>query len=333
MTTEKQDILLLKKLQDLQWALFLFMRDNVLTKSVDELSSVAHEGEDDTIYSIDVDTENFISDYFEKNIKKEITCRLIAEGFPTGGVVFGNGASDYTVIMDPLDGTRGLMYGKRNAWTLAAAARGDDETLTFRDIIIAVQTEIASPKQDSADQLWAVKNGVAAGLRKNIVFGKESELLLRPSKVASLKYGFASFVRFFPGTKELVTQIESEFVSALEAAGHDTFYFEDQYICSGGQLAGLITGADRFVCDLRGVLGPVLQAAGKTPPLCAHPYDLCTELIARQAGVIVTDPMGNPLSAPLDTTTNVSWIGYSNNSLQKIIEPVLLKIIAEHCNI
>ena len=36
---------------------------------------------------------------------------------------------------------------------------------------------------------------------------------------------------------------------------------------------------------------------------CCHPYDLCTKLIAEEAGVIVTDPTGGPFDAPLDTET------------------------------
>ena len=46
--------------------------------------------------------------------------------------------------------------------------------------------------------------------------------------------------------------------------------------------------------------------------LCCHPYDLCTELIARELGVSVTDAQGVPLDAPLDVTSDVGWIGYAN---------------------
>jgi fructose-1,6-bisphosphatase/inositol monophosphatase family enzyme len=65
------------------------------------------------------------------------------------------------------------------------------------------------------------------------------------------------------------------------------------------------------------------------PLLCCHPYDVCTELIAREAGVIVTDERGQPLDAPLDIRANVSWIGYANETIRQKVEPVLLRLLAE----
>ena len=51
-------------------------------------------------------------------------------------------------------------------------------------------------------------------------------------------------------------------------------------------------------------------------PLCCHPYDLCTELIARECGVVVTDERGAPLDAPLNVEADVSWVGYANAGLR-----------------
>ena len=96
--------------------------------------------------------------------------------------------------------------------------------------------------------------------------------------------------------------------------------FEDQYISSGGQLYELMAGHDRFVADLR----PLFER--RRPggaALCCHPYDLCTELIARELGVTVTDERGDMLRAPLDVTTDVGWIGYANPTLRARIEPHL----------
>ena len=77
----------------------------------------------------------------------------------------------------------------------------------------------------------------------------------------------------------------------------------------------LMAGHDRFVADLR----PLVNPGG----LGCHPYDLCTELIAREAGVLITDPAGAPVAAPMDLTTNVAWVGYANEPLHRSIEPVL----------
>ena len=53
-----------------------------------------------------------------------------------------------------------------------------------------------------------------------------------------------------------------------------------------------MAGHDRFVADLR-PLFERRRAGGAA--LCCHPYDLCTELIARELGVLVTDEQGSTL--------------------------------------
>jgi len=77
-----------------------------------------------------------------------------------------------------------------------------------------------------------------------------------------------------------------------------------------------MVGHDRFVADLRPLMP---MSAG----LCCHPYDLSSSLIAMQLGIIVTDGSGHSLNAPLDTHTNVAWIGYANDHIRRQIEPLL----------
>jgi hypothetical protein len=82
-----------------------------------------------------------------------------------------------------------------------------------------------------------------------------------------------------------------------------------------------MAGHDRFVADIRALV------YGADPPLCCHPYDICTELVARELGVIVTDERGLPLSAPLSVEPNVTWIGYANASIRTVIEPALRRAL------
>ena len=70
-----------------------------------------------------------------------------------------------------------------------------------------------------------------------------------------------------------------------------------------------MAGHDRFVADLRALLERRRPGGAA---LCCHPYDLCTELIARELGVSVTDEQGRQLAAPLDVASDVTWIGYAN---------------------
>ncbi len=81
-----------------------------------------------------------------------------------------------------------------------------------------------------------------------------------------------------------------------------------------------MAGHDRFIADLRPLFE---QRRAGGPALCCHPYDLCTELIARELGVIVTNAEGGPLDAPLDVASDVSWVGYANAQLRHTVEPVL----------
>ncbi|MFO7684439.1 MAG: inositol monophosphatase, partial [Chloroflexota bacterium] len=109
-----------------------------------------------------------------------------------------------------------------------------------------------------------------------------------------------------------------------------THCFEDQYICTGGQLYELMSGHDRFIADIRPVMEQVLARRGLALGICCHPYDVCTELIARELGIIVTDERGAPLSAPLTVEADVSWVGYANAAIQRQIEPLLQRALARY---
>ena len=62
---------------------------------------------------------------------------VVSEGLEEPVVVGGD--PTWTVIVDTIDGTRGLMYDKRPAWCLAAAAPHGG---SLRDIVAAAMTEL-----------------------------------------------------------------------------------------------------------------------------------------------------------------------------------------------
>jgi hypothetical protein len=86
-----------------------------------------------------------------------------------------------------------------------------------------------------------------------------------------------------------------------------------------------MSGHDRFVADLRPLFERDRPGGAA---LCCHPYDLCTELIARELGVSVTDEHGRPLAAPLDVSSDVSWVGFANEPLRAIVAPHLQHALA-----
>ena len=299
--------------------------------AVGALSRVALEEEGDTIFAIDRVADDVLIEEIGRTIATGDTAVvLIAEGLPAGEVRVP-AASDtigvkWVIIVDPIDGTRGLMYQKRPAWILTGVAAGPGPH-TLADIELAVQTEIPLVKQHLSDEIWAVRGQGAAARRVNRLNGESWALELQPSTATTIAQGFATVSRFFPGHRAELGAIDDEVVEAAIGAPQPgkAQSFEDQYISSGGQLYELFAGHDRFVADLR----PLVErrrAGGAA--LCCHPYDLCTELIAREIGACVTDERGGPLAAPLDVTSNVAWIGYANEAVRAQVEPHVRRALA-----
>ncbi len=295
----------------------------------EDLSRIDRDVSGDTIYAVDRVSEERILELFDSEIARAAPIVLVAEGLEHGQVVLPKGAAEgdavWRIIVDPIDGTRGLMYQKRSAWILTGVAPNRGSTTSLRDVALAVQTEIPLVKQHLSDALWALRDGGAHAERFNRWTGKTRPLRLRPSTEPTIAHGFAMISRFFPGAREELAAIDEEIV--LGALGPvqpgKAHCFEDQYISSGGQLYELIAGHDRFVADLRPLLEARLRARGLRLGICCHPYDLATELIAREAGVIVCDPAGLDLDAPLDVETDVAWAGYANAAIRAQVEPLL----------
>jgi fructose-1,6-bisphosphatase/inositol monophosphatase family enzyme len=300
----------------------------------DELAKVVKEEEGDTIFAVDRVSEELLIEFFEREVAPATPMVLIAEGLEGGQITLPRGANEtdavWRIIVDPIDGTRGLMYQKRSAWILTGVAPNRGPNTDLEDIELAIQTEIPLVKQHLSDVLWALRGEGANAERFNRLTGKQSPLRLQPSKSENILQGYAQITRFFPGARDVLAAIDDEIV--FDALGPvqpgKAHCFEDQYTSSGGQLYELMAGHDRYVADLRALLGPVLAQRGMPAALCCHPYDLCTELIARELGVIVTAADGGPLRARLAVEPDVSWAGYANQKIRSSIEPLLQAALA-----
>lgn len=303
-----------------------------------DLHEVSHSTAADTIYRIDTAVEPILEAFCEEWAKVHPIV-LVAEGLldaagdEVESRVFPAGATDdqapIRLIVDPIDGTRGIMYDKRPAWALAGVAPNRGPATRLRDIEIAVMTELPTSKMGQADVLWAIRGQGAHGVRESLAGGADQPLRIAPSTAERIDHGFASVSNFFPGTKVLASQLMEHLVAKLIGQADVTraTVFDDQYISTGGQLYELITGHDRFNCDLR----PLLYRMQRQPEgLCCHPYDCATILIAAEAGVILTDGLGHPLDGPLDTTTGLAWAGYANQALHDRIQPLVTQFLQEH---
>src|SRR4029077_7202916 len=162
----------------------------------------------------------------------------------------------------------------------------------------------------------------ARAKRVALASGARTPLTLRPSRATTVAHGFGGLAKFFSGTRAELAAIDDAVVARLFAGardGGDPLVFDDEFLSSAGQLYELAVGHDRWTADLRPLLQPARRAAGRAPIFCPHPYDLACELIAREAGVIVTDPRGARLAAPLDVTTDVAWVGFANAELARSV--------------
>lgn len=304
------------------------------TAVLETLSAVAREEAGDTIYAVDRVSEELLIDVVRERIAVHTPVVLIAEGISGGQIVLPAGTAEsdaqYRIIVDPIDGTRGIMYQKRSAWILTAVAPNKGPTTNLQDIELAIQTEIPLVKQHLSDQLWAIRGEGVTAVRHNRLTGEDSPLHLHPSQAETIAHGFATVSRFFPGARDELAAIDEEIVQGAlgPVQPGKAHCFEDQYICTGGQLYEIMAGHDRFIADIRPVLEKVLARRGLALGICCHPYDICTELIARELGVIVTDEAGRPLTTRLNIEDDVTWVAYANKAIQQQIEPLLQQALA-----
>lgn len=316
------------------------IRDAVMQQceasALEQLATVTAVEGGDTIYAIDRVSESVLVAEFTQ-LAQRISFRLVAEGLGHDGVRdFPAGVDptriDYLIIVDPIDGTRGLMYQKRPAWILTGVAPFRADGNTLRDISLAVMSEIPLVKQHLCDVLWAVRGGGVHAQRLNRITGVVSDMRVRPSQATSILNGFGNIARFFPGDRAQLAAVDDTLTTIMlgEAPQGRALSFEDQYISTGGQFYELLMGHDRWLADIRPLLIPPAQRHADTPMLCCHPYDVCTELIAREAGIVVCKANGAPLDAPLDVHSAVSWVAVANPVLAGRILPALQRALSQH---
>ncbi len=305
------------------------IRDRLLTARGRTMSRVAAVTAADTIYAIDKVSEKTVLGWLRRHWPRDWPVELVLEGledgatFPRGTAV---AATKFKLILDPIDGTRALMHDKRSAWSLAGLAPQRGSRTNLADIFVAAMTELPVTKAGYADQFSAVRGCGVRAERIDLRTEGRSELAPQPSRAKSVEHGFASFAKFFPEGKAWLAGLEEELwrrtTKPVGPGGRAVF--DDQYPSTGGQLYELLVGHDRFVADLRPL---AFARLGMKSALACHPYDICTALIAREAGCIIETPDGRPLGAPLDTTTPVAWVGYANTALRRRIRPALQRLL------
>jgi hypothetical protein len=301
--------------------------------SVGAFAEVSRESVADTIYGIDRISEDAIMEWFTEHWPSTIPVELVMEGIdPQRPVTFPAKApceqTEAKIILDPIDGTRGIMYDKRGAWFLAGVAPQNGPATRLSEIEVAVMVELPTTKQWRADRFSAIRGRGFLSDSVNVLTGEIQLRSVRPSQAADVLHGFGYISRFLPAGKALTAAIEQQLWDRLypSAVGKEIVVFEDQYISTGGQFCELLLGHDRMIADIRPL---VFKKLGIPSALCCHPYDVAAALVLEEAGVILESPDGSPMDGPLDTTSPISWVAYANPELASHVRPVLCAVLKE----
>lgn len=318
-------------IQELHFRIYRAVRSSIRTSSITNPRG-AKAGAGDISYAIDVIAEEIISEFFSQRtigngvivVSEGIGRRVFPEGLPED-------MADYVLIIDPIDGTREIMYNKRSAWILTGVARNRG-AVTLADIEFAIQTEIPTLKQDRASVVYA---SAGQGSYEEVWDIENGRLLTQPARLSSssavdLRHGFIMFVDPYTSARSKNAAVVDQLIEQTVGPARDdeALVFTDQYGSTAGQVYMLATAKYRLVADLRPAIASYQRAAGKGGGLCCHPYDLCTCLVAVEAGCAISGLTGGSLQYPLDTDTDCGWIGYANPSLRAAVEPALLPAVA-----
>ncbi len=293
------------------------------------------QGVADATYAVDAAAELEVERWFEEAARRG-PLSLFSEdagwrhGEPRpGGGWRERGDGDHggpRLVIDPIDGTRNLMSDLRSGWcALALCPPGTGEP-RLADVTVGWLEEIATTRQ-GVRRRYLARAGAGA-LRADLDRAGDSlgpETPLRADADRVLDHGYYPYFRYAPDMRPALPEIEGRFFARLASAeGADVRNcWDDQYICSAGQLALLAEGVYRFVADLR----PLLAARRGRPTQPSKPYDVAAALlVAREAGCPVVDPAdpgGGPVDAPLDAVTPVGFVGFHNETTRACLWPLL----------
>jgi len=278
-------------------------------------------GAGDLSYALDDVADEPLAD-FGRRLGARHPLVLIAEGPGESRHGAGAAGAPLRALVDPVDGTRSLMHDMRSAWALTGLAPDKGPATRLSDVEVAVQTELPTTSAGVYHVLTAVRGRGATIARHDVRTGAELERrALHAPQELRLDNGYLCFTRFLAVERPLVAELEADFLArVIEAHGLDPrLLYDDQYLCTAGQLFLTGTGRYRMLADLRGWLHRTRGLQNFT----AKPYDLATLLVWREAGVPVLGEGFLPLDAPMDTETRLSVIAFANEELRAKLEPAL----------
>lgn len=318
-------------------------------QSIEQRAAVAVSAEEDFIFAIDKEVEPILIEQLSSIAPQFGGLICWGEGLHEGLALneprffpaFANQSiteAKYALIIDPIDGTRMLMYDKRSAWFMAGACDLTEHPIPrLGQLVASVMVELPTSKHALADEFYAIKGEGVKAKRYRLPTplepnGQYFPLQIHPSRAKDLRHGFGQVSRFFGPGRNHLANLDDYILERLypeERALGKPLILEDQYISTGGQLYEVLMGHDRFVADVRPWLNQILKAEGKPGHFTCHPYDCAMMLIATEAGCVLTDQKGRPFDGPFDLTSPVSWMIFANTDIAQLVMPVLLEGMAK----
>lgn len=300
-----------------------------------DLTRTVGVGAGDTTFGLDVEPERIVRTWAEGFAKSEPLSILTEDSGwlhlgPTGdGLGFqrlgGFHHGGPRVAVDPVDGTRNLMFDLRSAWASIALVPPGPRVPLLSEVSLGYLREL--PDSRGAEARLVVGKPSDADCRMEVVAARGAPTVLRQGALRcddsdQVDEGFFPFFRFHPDMRAELAQIEADFFARLaqyEGADQANIY-DDQYISNAGQLLLLATSKYRMVADLRAFIA---QRRSR-PTIASKPYDVAAAIpIARAAGCVVTHPDGSALDFELDATTPVSFVAWANEPTRARLAPHL----------
>ncbi|MDF1797654.1 MAG: hypothetical protein P1V81_00630 [Planctomycetota bacterium] len=320
------------------------------------LADIAGAGVGDTTFALDVEPEAVVLAWSEECARRGPLSVLTEDsgwrhlGPGPNGEVRTLGGFDHDgpcIIVDPVDGTRNLMFDLRSAWcelALVPPRTGRAAPPRQSEVAAGMLVELPpsragrglrlrgwcqgwAPAQALGPDRTAPERGCLEDLFDLPTEPTDDLVLVRSRALAvdddrRVDNGFLPFFRYHPHQRAPLAAVEAAFFARLEAhEGADLRdVYDDQYISNAGQLVLLAQGRYRFLADLRAALA----RTDGGPPVTSKPYDLAGAVVcARGAGAVVHDAFGADLDFPLDATTPVAWVAYHNLATAERLAPHL----------
>jgi len=287
----------------------------------DELAAPGGWRAGDLTYALDDAVDPLLDDFVARVLDRH-PITLVAEGPGTLGAGERAAGQPVRVLVDPIDGTRSLMHDLRSAWVVTGVAPDRGDATRLSDVQLAVQTELV-PTGSAVYHVIVGERGRASRLeRRDFRSGRLlEERTLRVPPAPRLDNGYFCFTRYLPDERPLVARLEQSFLRrAIAEHGLSTrLIYDDQYLCSAGQLWLAATGRYRMAVDLRRWLRRVHGGDSFT----AKPYDVGALLAFREAGLIVLDADMRPLDAPLDTETPLDLVVFPDERVRAAFQPLV----------